>query len=88
MHSFDRIAVYNREFLTAEVAVSNRALGDRLLLISFLQDNPRTGRLHFIGSLLPSQEVRILPFALPSLLPTVCNNRVNLKKVLFPHSGF
>ncbi|KAK2464798.1 hypothetical protein APHAL10511_003216 [Amanita phalloides] len=53
------------------------AVYSRAFLNTEVADNPRTGRLHFISSLLPDHEVRILPFALPSSqLPAICNNRV------------
>ncbi|KAF8963454.1 hypothetical protein BDZ97DRAFT_1919882 [Flammula alnicola] len=59
LHSFDRIAVFNRAFFNKEIA-----------------DNPRSGRLHFLRSLLLENDVRVLPFSLSGPLPAVANNRV------------
>ncbi|KAH9480416.1 hypothetical protein JR316_0007014 [Psilocybe cubensis] len=59
VHSFDRIAVFNKAFFDKEV-----------------EDNPVSGRLHFLRSILLQKDVRVLPFSLSGPLPAVANNRV------------
>ncbi|KAF5345290.1 hypothetical protein D9758_008478 [Tetrapyrgos nigripes] len=59
VHSFDRIAVFDKKVLTTDIP-----------------DNQRTGRLHFMGSLLLDYDIRVLPFALPGSLPAISGNRV------------
>ncbi|THV04027.1 hypothetical protein K435DRAFT_774670, partial [Dendrothele bispora CBS 962.96] len=68
---------------------SRIAVFDKGVLIRDIPGDPRTARLHFIGSLLLKYNIRILPFALSGSLTAVSDNRVlahqkvNRKPVLY-----